>query len=344
MATVIMSNPSPADPQVQAYVNQGATLRNNQLIWPDGHPNDTAGGGTAVPMWNLGGNGGYNPQQPASGAGGNLDLYNTDYIIAQQQMSLEYELQNLNREHDERMRNIDQGFQSKMAAEDRRLQDDLLNKQINNSQYMQQRDLAQREAEFARSIAFDQERFRHQKKIDEAQVKLGEAAEARMERQLRAELSANPTDWVAYEEYMRQVQDPSYLARAESMGTGAGAEGALVGQSGQPYPESPAAAGDDRIRGLANSITGGGNLEYNPNLSGTGYAGANIPSPNQFSREHLMSLSDTEMKMLTGLLQAGIDIGGGQRVAVNPADFFQQAENSFIPTLAEAGPSTQYGF
>jgi hypothetical protein len=260
-------------------------------------------------------------------------------------MALTEQLASEDREHDLRMQQIEIAAQNDLESKRHGLELDLLNRRIDAEKYMQNLDLAQRESEFARTLSFNREQFRHQQEVDRLNNELARAQEARLERQLRADLAANPADWIRYQEYMRQVASPEDMTQAASfMGEGAG--GPLVGISGEEFPESPTVATDERIRDVVNSFLAPGTTttEYNPQLGGLGYAGATVPSPNQLSRSHLLSLSDTEIGMLTGLLQAGIEMPGGGRVAINPSDWFKQAQQSWIPTLGSITAPTQVSF
>lgn len=243
--------------------------------------------------------------------------------IADQQNSLSRELFLLNQAASERL-----------AAEDRRLQSDLLNKRIDADKYIQARELKQRESEAARQFAIQRLQSDRAYEIDKATLELNKLQQQMQERETLAKLSANPTDWIAYQFYTRGLGTPEAYNQASQVATGADQQ--ILGGPGTPAPVS-----DTSIQDVARSIQNPDQAGYNPDLKGTSAFGAELQSPNTLSRNNVLQLSDTELQMLTGLIQAGIDING-KRVAVNPADYFQQAENSWIPTLSSVAAPTQY--
>jgi len=238
---------------------------------------------------------------------------------------------------------------------DANLQRELQRGTIDANQYMQERELAQRESEFARNIAL-------QTLTADRDNELRRIGEARQERLLQAQLAANPQDLVAYEFYKRNLGQPEAwdLAQQFAAGGEAGANAPMTTVenpsvtrakpptetlSGQPYPEQPPAYSDEALQELASSFydnTPGNTPLYDPKLSGTGVFGAQIKSPGAISRSQGMRLSDSEMGVLSSFLRGGIDMGGGKRVSINPDEYFQQVEKSWIPTLSGVGTQTQY--
>ncbi len=227
-----------------------------------------------------------------------------------------------------------------------KLSRDLQTGQITSNEFMQARELAQREIESSR--AFD----------------LGKAAEVRQERTLQAQLASNPADTVLYEFYKRGLGQPTAQA-AQPTGAitpaaatatqnflggkqaGAEASAASAGTSNgmitdiSGYASAPPAYSDQSLQDLARSIFEGQNRQYNPNLSGTGAFGANIAAPNEISHSQFAGLDPNQLAVLSSFLKAGIQVGpNGERVAINPEDYFQQMQRSWIP--ATQGAVTAY--
>lgn len=184
---------------------------------------------------------------------------------------------------------------------------------ITAQEAMLAKQLAQQEAEFARDLALRQLISDRDYEISKAQLELQNL-------EVRSQLAANPTDWLTYQAFTHGGQLP---------GVGASA------------PEGLPAA-DETIRQTAEGLTQGGTL-YNPQLSGEGVAGAHVPGPQEVGRYQLYNMNPTDLEMLTGFLRSGIDING-KRVAINPEDWFQQSERSWIPTLPESTFVPQYSF
>ena len=129
--------------------------------------------------------------------------------------------------------------------------------------------------------------------------------------------------------------------------------------TGSSYPAAPPAYDNATMQRLAASLFGsnnpmvagdaqpsGSNVQtlYNPNLKGTGVFDTQIQAPNSISRAQGMSLSDRELGVLSNFLKGGVDTGGGKRVALDPSEYFQQTEKSWIPTYQSMAGSgmTQY--
>ncbi len=289
-----------------------------------------------------------------------------DFLLAQQEMDLGLQKYIFDREFElqERMANASMALQranaqlsaanaaasrasnERMNAANNALQARLVGKQITSNEYMQALDLEQREAEFARDLSFKQNQFSWQQEMDSASLELQQAQvellyleEARNERTLQAQLAANPADTVMYEYYKRGLElsegggepyDPYNL------GLGAGGEGGQAPTGN--YPAAPPAYTDETLQGLMAAITGEGGALYNPDLGGTGAFGANIPSPNEISRKTFQGLDKTDLEVFGSFLRAGVETSpGGPRVAIDPADYLQQLQQSWVPTLGESG-------
>ena len=102
---------------------------------------------------------------------------------------------------------------------------------------------------------------------------------------------------------------------------------------GGQYEGAPPAYDDETAQTLANSLFGGqtGPM-YNPNLGGEGVFGTNVLSPNKMSRGKIGAMSEGELGMLQSILKAGVDMGEGRRVAIDPSDYFTQVGKSWVPT------------
>lgn len=244
---------------------------------------------------------------------------------------------------------IEGAYKTRLAEMDARLQQDLLTRKITSEQYMQQRDLAQHEAEFARDLAFKQLAESHRYELELRGQRFSELL-------AQSELMASPSDIVAYELFKRGAGQPTIFDQGQgSIGPGT-AGGATPGSQGQRTSQAGVQGqggnspellqspySDQSYQQLASSLYGAGNKPaYSPQLAGPGIFGVNILAPNQFSRSDAAGLSDAEFQQLGSFLKAGIDMGGGRRVGINPADYFQQAQNSWVPTLAQAGTPTRY--
>ncbi|HXH05375.1 MAG TPA: hypothetical protein VNI83_02175 [Vicinamibacterales bacterium] len=323
------------------------TDRGGDGIWysPDGrlrYVNNTWVSNPTPPPWM--------PTAAGAGAGGTPLQLNPGYMyqLAQQEQAFQLQMQQVQQNFQAQQNELNRAFSRQMAETERRLQLELQRGNLDAQKYMQQRELAQREAEFARTLAL-------QTLIAERDFQLRKVQEARQERLLQAQLAANPQDLVAYEFYKRSLGRPEAWDLAQQFAAGgdgdaqiAAAGGAGVPTetlSGEPYPEAPPAYSDEALQQLAASFyanTPGAAPLYNPNLAGEGVFGAQIQSPGAISRAQGVNLSDAEMGILASFLRAGVDMGGGKRVSINPDEYFQQVERSWIPTLSSVGTQTQY--
>jgi hypothetical protein len=256
--------------------------------------------------------------------------------LAAMQADAAREIARINNDFTAKQNKLNRAFEEEMRGLDRALQRELEANRITSAEYMQGRDLAQRESEFARSIALQTLVADRDYEIQTAQLELNRVAEVRAERLLQAQLAANPADFVAYEFYKRGLGAPQDMALAEQMG--AQGEGGPQNLLGEDYPDAPPAYSDETLQQVLSSVQGGQNALYNPALGGTGAFGAQINSPNELSRKQGMSLSNDEMGILSSFLRAGVETSpGGARVAISPDEYFRQAENSWVPTMSGAG-------
>lgn len=257
--------------------------------------------------------------------------------------------------------NINREYQTRISEMEASLQRDLTQKKIDADQYMQQLNLAQSESQFARDLALKTLISDRENQLQQATLELNRQAEVRAERELQAHLAANPQDFVAYEYYKRMLGQPGAWDSAQTMmgdpDSGAQPQTQQVGSPtqtqftggpddnllGQPYEAAPPAYDDATLQNVIAGIQGGNGAEWNPNLAGTGAFGAHIQAPNALSRMEALSMSDTDMGILTSFLRAGIQVpGSAQRVALDPQEYFRQSQNSWIPTLASAAAPTRY--
>lgn len=208
-----------------------------------------------------------------------------------------------------------------------------------------EKSIAQSEAEFARRIALDRVIADRDYEVQKAQLELDRLREARAERESAAKMAANPSDFVAYEYYKRNLQNQQGGSSPTGMqgtgGAGATSLNAMTQAQQQAYGLNLTPYDDSTLQNIAANLFNPGSLEYNPRIKGQGAFGSAIESPNTLTRNEAFNLSDTEKQILGSYLKAGINIGG-QQVALDPEDYFQQAENSWVPTLAGAGQGTQY--
>ena len=277
--------------------------------------------------------------------------------IAQIEQAGSEALAKINNEFQARQNALTQTFTAAQNEAQRKLAADLQAGQIDSNQYLAAKELAQRENEFARTLAL-------QTLQADRDFQLKGADEARQERMLRANLAANPQDTVAYEMYKRGGASPEAWGMAQQFAQGgtatpaAGAATAPAGSgqftplSGEQYPADNPAYSDQTLQDLVAGFydsggqgsPGGPEALYNPRLSGTGAFGAQIQGPQAISRAKGQRMTDDEMGVLTSFLKAGVDVGGGKRVSLDPAEYFKQVENSWIPTLsgAKTGGMTEY--
>ena len=238
----------------------------------------------------------------------------------------------LNRAHQAEQAALDRAANKSLQDSINQLQKELQAGTITDAQFRQAKDLAQRESEFARTLAFNQLQQQQDYELRQAQMEINKAAEIRQERETQARLAANPQDWVAYEFYKR------------SLGTPEGEETPAMTSplTGKDYEAAPPAYSDEDIQSLAARLFTPEGAAYNPNLSGEGVFGTTIQSPNALSRREATSLSDVELGMLSGLLRGGIKMGD-KRVSIDPTDYFRQSQESWIPTWRESQlQGTQY--
>lgn len=266
------------------------------------------------------------------------------YLLEQEKMALQKYIAEIDAKSRSAAAAASAGAQKYVANVNAKLERDLSAGRIDADKYMQERDLAQREAEFVRDLAFKELAEQNATELGWAQQRLAEI-------ETGARLAANPADFVQSEYFKRGMQMPENAAVLSGQG---GAETNGFASAGVNTPEqlggieyvAPPAYSDETLQGVAGGIfKGGAKPLYNPNLGGTGAFGADVASPNEMSRAQFGTLDDSQMGILSSFLKAGVDqpvAGGGTRkVAINPADWFKQVQNSWVPTLQAAGP-TQY--
>ena len=298
-----------------AWVNpQGhtASWQNNQWVWPQ----------TQQPQ-NQGSS--YSPQ---AGYG---------WQLLQMQAGQDTFMQMLKGQQQMELQRLDMASKQQLANQEYQLRLQLQQGDITQAKYELDRKMAQQESEFARTLAQRQLEFQHQKEIDDLQVKIAQGAEMRQERELQAKLAANPQDWVAYEFYKRSINGGKANATIGAGSDGAQTGSALTQMNGTPYEQAPPAYSDQTAQNLATNLFNPTVQQdgYNPNLQGTGAFGTRIEAPNTLTRGEAANLSTAEVGMLSGLLKAGVTGPNGQRIALDPEDYFDQAQKSWIPTLAD---------
>jgi hypothetical protein len=212
--------------------------------------------------------------------------------------------------------------------------------QVQNLQGEVAKEIAKGNNASAEKIAnLNAEIARESNRIALLNAQVNQAAEIRMERELQAQLAANPNDFVAYEFYKRALgQSPTTFSSGGGgggggMGGGGGGAGSQ-GFGGTQYPSAPPAYSDESLQTVASNLFANRTSpnSWNPNLSGEGVFGAEIAPPNTIGRASWGEMSDSERQIIGSFLKAGINMGG-RRVALDPADYFKQMSRSWIPTL-----------
>lgn len=120
-----------------------------------------------------------------------------------------------------------------------------------------------------------------------------------------------------------------------------GGEG-TVDTTGASYPAAPGAYSDATLQQVAASIFGGNQAPYNPNLAGKGAFGADIQNPNSISRAEFGNMDPSDLSILSSFLTAGVQTDPNDpnsRVSVDPSDYFNQVQKSWIPTLQQTQTS-----
>lgn len=187
--------------------------------------------------------------------------------------------------------------------------------QISADQAIAAMQIASQEAMQARDLALRQ-------LISDREYETSKAALALQERELKANLAANPADWLTYQAFLSGGTLPSGVSAS--------------GEATAPVP-------GDVIAQIASSLTAPDNTLYNPALAGVGVGGAHVPGPQEVSHQTASRMSPTELQMLTGFLKSGIEING-KRVAINPEDWFQMAAQGWVPTVQESAFTPEYSF
>ncbi|KKK49311.1 hypothetical protein LCGC14_3136350, partial [marine sediment metagenome] len=170
---------------------------------------------------------------------------------------------------------------------------------------------------FAQEFGLRREQFEADFGLRERQFGL-EQERFGLERTLaEAQLAANPSNFVALELYKRSLEEQGITA-----------------------PSGRGPLGDEDIQDLFGLVLG---LEGGP-TQGTGQFGVDIPAPGAISRSQAGQFSESDIALLSSFLKGGIDVGEGEFAGINPADFFQEVEEGFIPTLEEAQDLTEVRF
>lgn len=294
------------------------------------------------------------PTAPAGG-GGATDIVpqpGSEYDLLDRQLANARYIAELNAQNAKDIAQVNNAADAQNQAAERALRLQLQQGQITSDQFMQQRDLAQRESQFARDLALRALEEEHRFNIERAQTEIARAGEMRQERQLQAQLAANPEDTVAYEYYKRMIGQPGAWDTAQQFAAGqqqaetppsAINPSDLTNINGAPYAAPPPAYNDQTYQGLISNIQGQGQPEWNPGLAGQGAFGAQIVSPNRISRGLFSRFSPTDIGILNSFLRGGVSTQpGGPRVALKPEDWWAQVQRSFVPTLSSVGSPAVY--
>lgn len=344
----------------QRYVNGVWSPASTQVASSRDSSSGSPGPGASGTV--LGGNPGY--QYDIAALNSSTTLENTDRnnaaAMAQQQADQAWQADQarITQDFTAKQSELNRQFTAQQNASNEALQRELQAGRLDADKYMQAKALAQQEAEFSRNLAL-------QTLTADRDFQLKSAGEAREERLLRAQLAANPEDTVAYEFYKRGGATPEAWNMAQQFAQAGGTATAAAdptatgsGQfnpaplSGNPYPADNPAYSDSTLQSLVSGFydaggqggEGGPQALYNPRLSGTGAFGAQIQGPQAISRAKGQRMTDDEMGVLTSFLNAGVDVGGGKRVSIDPNEYFKQVEQSWIPTLSgsASGGRTEY--
>lgn len=130
------------------------------------------------------------------------------------------------------------------------------------------------------------------------------AADARL--LTEAQLAANPADFVAYELYKRSLVE-------------------------QGFTPTSAPRSDEAIQNLFELALG---LPEERASAGAGRFGVDLPVTGEFSRAGFGDLSATDLATLTSFLNAGVETQADTFQGINPADYFQEVQEGFIPTIS----------
>lgn len=303
---------------------QSAVYQNGQWLWPGQTQPQGGGGGSSF--------------SPQAGYG---------WTLQQMQGQQDQYIQMLRGQQQMELQRLDMASKQQMAQQEYQLRLQLQAGEINQAKYELDRKIAQQESEFARSLAQKQLEFQHQQEMDRLSAEIAKGSEMRQERELQAKLAANPQDWVAYEFYKRAISGDQTQGIDSGGVTSAAATAGqnLTDMNGNPYEAAPPAYNDQTLQTVATNLFNPTVQQdgYNPNMKGTGAFGTTVEAPNTLTRGEAGNLSTSEIGMLSGLLKAGVVGPDGKRVALDPEDYFKQASNSWVPTLAEgAGGKTAY--
>jgi|SRR3972149_3877574 len=146
---------------------------------------------------------------------------------------------------------------------------------------------------------------------------------AQLENQMRARetelrLATSPIDFVAYEKYRRQL--------------------AMEG----PAPPYKSPSTDAELQAMMAGITGR-EAQLEPGQRLLGEFGVTIPTAQGYTRAGFQEISPNEQAILSSFLKAGLKTPAGTSTAIDPEEYFRKIQESFVPTLPQAGP-IQYNY
>lgn len=175
---------------------------------------------------------------------------------------------------------------------------------------LRERQFEAEQEQFAQQFGLSREEFEQAKFQFGQQFGLEERKFGLEERLAEAELGANPANFVALELYKRSLEEQGLVAPGVSRS-------------------------DEEVQNIFEQVL---DLE-GAAVQGTGQFGVEIPTAGSISRSQAGELRQTDLGLLSSFLKGGIDIGEGEFAGINPADFFQEVEEGFIPTIAEPDPT-----
>lgn len=249
--------------------------------------------------------------QPGLGATQWAEEQAQSYKVSQLQYQTALDIANINASADRYVAEMRAAVDRELAAGN-----------IDSARAVAQMQIASAEAMQAKQLALDRLMSDRNYEIAQAQVELQQQQLQQQVNEYKAELAANPADWLTYQAFLGGGELPR-------------------GASATATQQAP--AGD--IASAAEALTAGGAQPlYNPALGGVGVGGAQVPGPQEVPHQVLASMTPTEQEMFIGFLKSGIEVAPGQYVAINPEDWLQQASQGFVPGLAETSFAPTYSF
>lgn len=197
---------------------------------------------------------------------GDLELNpGASWVYGEQELRIRKYIADMQAQTQARIAQITSSSQISAQAADAKLQSDLTSRKITADSYLQQRQIAADDARSARELAVQQAIANQDFQVKQAQLELNRITEARNERTLQAQMSANPADIISYEFYKRSLGIPTATAQNPSNQATQAASGFLPQQQQQPNSIAPVAQAPRPTAAPAGTPNYG-----NPNITGAG--------------------------------------------------------------------------